>query len=1260
VALNSAALAVPIVASSGMMTIRHVSNASTHGDFEATWTSVQPGITYSWSPTTGLSHPDSMNTLLEVPSAATTYTLTVTAPGTCSFVDQVVVTPAPLVVNAGPDVSMYCGDSVSLGDETTTVVNMPASGFSREPSGVFYDSGGAGGNYGTNENRTFTIRPAGAGRVFLRFFAVTGTDVDDRITLYDGPDERSPILYGPGTISGLSTATAYIANSGVMTVRFQSDASSTYAGWYAEWTSETRGDYSYVWTPGYGLSDPHERYPRVSVLDGDVRTYRLTITGPNGCTAWDEITVTGLGYTVDAGPGASQSCGDSVTIGLPVASVNMHNGTTFMPYGNFYDSGGPASNYLATDNFIYTIRPLGATSVTLNFSARAGDSGDQLTIFDGPDINSPIITGPVGVNAIATATNFTASSGVMTIRFTNDGDATAGAGWTAAWTSTPLVGNAFYQWSPTTGLANPNAPRTRVLADVTTTYTLSIVTPAGCSPVSDEVTVTVNPHPADLDLTDRVICPGNTVVLDAAGSAARYAWQVRRADAEVAGYTYTPVTDTLPNANFTASSTNGTNHPYTARLNQTGGWRAGTAAVGQWLRVDLGAVLPVTQVATQKYTIDATRYTTSYRLQYSLDDATWLDYTENGTTRVFTGNANNNNVVTHELAEPVVARYVRFVVAGYASAPTLRVEVYTSPELRNSTLEVNKPGEYRVYGMAAGCSSAQPGIIRVTDGGANGYHYRTVADGDWTDLNIWEVLNDATGLWEPATSFVGCSSLSYPTSRSRTITVRDSVVYSVSIPEGIDETTVTADGTIFVPLGRSLYIVDSSAAVTTRDEDIWNAGRIVVEGDLVVRGAGLLFNEDLSTVAYVRAGQQTMWDGKYGRLEIRNGATKLVSGIHSRANTEVQFFQGHIEHGPYNFSLANAAVITGAAWNTGWFVTNGSGKLIKERLGPAGTHAGFSFPVGHATTSYNEAILTNTGLTDTFAVRVAGVFEYDVVYNTDLPVFNNSVNRTWHIDESRVGGSSVAMRLHWLSSHENPGYDRNLTRRVHFGAPVGWDYRSATASADGLGTPADPWYHEVGGLTEFSPYTESSDAILDASRLLLSGSLVGEDGHLQWRSQPSPDAVFFELERAEDNGQFGLAGTLAHVPGQQSYTLVDARLPLANSYQYRVRRYHADGSQVMSNTIWLGQGARQRVVLYPNPVAQGRATTLGVEVQRPARVEVRIYNNLGQEVFQLPVQQVPAGAWYYALPTEKLAAGIYYVNTSIDGRPYQNRLVVLE
>lgn len=70
------------------------------------------GTTYSWSPTIGLTNPNSANPTA-FPSATTTYTVTATTNG-CSSTDLVTVTVATPTISAGVDVSICDGQSIQL------------------------------------------------------------------------------------------------------------------------------------------------------------------------------------------------------------------------------------------------------------------------------------------------------------------------------------------------------------------------------------------------------------------------------------------------------------------------------------------------------------------------------------------------------------------------------------------------------------------------------------------------------------------------------------------------------------------------------------------------------------------------------------------------------------------------------------------------------------------------------------------------------------------------------------------------------------------------------------------------------------------------------------------------------------------------------------------------------------------------------------------------------------------------------------------
>jgi hypothetical protein len=91
----------------------------------------EPSITYTWSPSTGLSCTTCTNPVAS-PTVTTTYVLTVTGPTGCTATDAITVfvTPGP-TVNAGTDVAVCLGSSTQLnatGSSGVTYAWLPATG----------------------------------------------------------------------------------------------------------------------------------------------------------------------------------------------------------------------------------------------------------------------------------------------------------------------------------------------------------------------------------------------------------------------------------------------------------------------------------------------------------------------------------------------------------------------------------------------------------------------------------------------------------------------------------------------------------------------------------------------------------------------------------------------------------------------------------------------------------------------------------------------------------------------------------------------------------------------------------------------------------------------------------------------------------------------------------------------------------------------------------------------------------------------------
>ncbi len=114
---------------------------------------------------------------------------------------------------------------------------MPVSGSLATCDAKFYDSGGPAGNYGNNENRTFTFFPGTPGGVVVATFVSFATEAGwDYLRIYNGNSTAAPALHTGSGFNGASinpTVFTSTAADGSLTFQFTSDGSGTPAGWDA-------------------------------------------------------------------------------------------------------------------------------------------------------------------------------------------------------------------------------------------------------------------------------------------------------------------------------------------------------------------------------------------------------------------------------------------------------------------------------------------------------------------------------------------------------------------------------------------------------------------------------------------------------------------------------------------------------------------------------------------------------------------------------------------------------------------------------------------------------------------------------------------------------------------------------------------------------------------------------------------------------------------------------------------------------------------
>lgn len=93
--------------------------------------------------------------------------------------------------------------------------------------------------------------------------------------------------------------------------------------------------------------------------------------------------------------------------------------------GEIHDFGGPYKNYYDNEDYTWTIAPLGASNISINFTEFDVELDyDYLYIYDGYDSTAPQIPGSP-FTGTTSPSSFTTSGGSVTFRFYSDGATTA-------------------------------------------------------------------------------------------------------------------------------------------------------------------------------------------------------------------------------------------------------------------------------------------------------------------------------------------------------------------------------------------------------------------------------------------------------------------------------------------------------------------------------------------------------------------------------------------------------------------------------------------------------------------------------------------------------------------------------------------------------------------------------------------------------------------------------------------------------------------
>lgn len=358
---------------------------------------------------------------------------------------------------------------------TTPLLNVynMSSGTVNACSGMFYDNGGANGNYPNFENRVQTFCSDNGQKIQFEFnplaYLISGGDT---LWVYDGNSVSAKPLAILVAGSNVETLTS---SATCLTFRFKS-VTNPVSGWAAQFScvaapptqiayalsSGVRYVCSGLFTDDGGVSNNYNN------LSGGTKTQ--TFTSYNGnrikINFQQFITQSGTDYLqIYDGPGTNspligtytgnlapffiESTGSSLTFRFysdfqtsfagwqgtlecttPVLPVyNMSSGTINSCAGVFYDAAGSRANYAQFENRIQTFCSGNGQKVQFNFNQLAYgiQSGDSLWVYDGNSANSPLVGIYVANSFVETITS---SGTCLTFRFKSGGTNTL-QGWQA-------------------------------------------------------------------------------------------------------------------------------------------------------------------------------------------------------------------------------------------------------------------------------------------------------------------------------------------------------------------------------------------------------------------------------------------------------------------------------------------------------------------------------------------------------------------------------------------------------------------------------------------------------------------------------------------------------------------------------------------------------------------------------------------------------------------------------------------------------------
>ncbi|KAA0993385.1 DUF7948 domain-containing protein [Dyadobacter aurulentus] len=977
--------------------------------------------------------------------------------------------------------------------------------------------------------------------------------------------------------------------------------------------------FTYAWTPSDGLDNAALANPSATV--SATTEFRVLITETaSGCKLRDTVNVNVATPVAAAGIDRAICNGGTATLGT-AAPAGTNWQYAWEPSNAAWVNGTGATDAQPQVQF--------ASSTPQTFTLTVTDPLSGCTATDEVVLSNTVTAGEYAGEGATTCAGEPVTLG-------RGGDTSAQYEWFMADGLTPATGlSSNTVASPT--VLNPTA---------TTTYVVKVSFPGCVTPISDEVTLTVNGE-SGLQLADKTICPAGPIEIGygAAGNpaapvGATYAWAPATglSDATAANPTAT-VTGKVDYI-VTVTLTSGCVFKDTITVTQTANAGADVAVCpGESAVIGTPAIDGATYAWTGAGIVGAADVaqptvkptaTTTYTVSVTVDGCTTTDqvvvtvntpetFNITGSTAICEG-----GTTTLSVANPAVASTWQWTPVTGVASPNSPVTTITGTATRTYRLTQTN--------TATGCNNYKEVIVVVNPNtiAATGGDLALCAGTEGTlPLNVTSTGNYSYA-WSPATG------LSNAFVANPTFTANAAGAYTVTVTDNASQCQLVKTVNVAINAPESCL-----APVT-------------LSGNVFHDGNGL---KDVTVNA---SNAQSLPAGLYVTLVNASGAA--VETVAVEADGTYDF--GAVAAGTYSIVLhQNASGSTTANLPTGWINTG-------ENLGPG---VGSDEAVNGILTNVTVAGLNVTNAN--FGIQqppLADLKEYSI----DQPAPNATIPLDGTHNSTGTGTSSPG-GLTGTDQEDGSLNGSGRNRTVVITALPGTAelyYNGALVTQGQIISAYDPalmaikltgigytnvtfeyaYLDEAGEQSSPVPYTIRWEGALPVK--LVSFEAVARENvvELNWVTSEESNSDRFEVQRSVDGKVWNAIGSVkaeGESTERKTYEFTDQQPQTgANGANlYRLRMTDLDGTFAFSSIRSVRFGSKLESSVFPNPVT----TVLNLKVTSWKQVKALRINNLsGISVYSSgPVESG-------TLDVFGLESGIYILNiTHIDGSVHTHKFV---